>query len=163
MLTFLYYTLFSMLLYFFILFGLPVTLAIHIIIRYRVHEKWICFWSKYSCLPSGIQTIFGRLLGYGWCEHLYLNEFFKFTLSSVVFFFYWYVNNTDAIQVKILKNVFCIWNFHIKILKLCSYMEGWVTKNCCLPPLFICNFSVKNRNGLSNQWATNNIYSVWCN
>ncbi len=42
---------------------------------------------------------------------------------------------------------------------MCSYMDGRIEFfflfslwNWCLPPLFICNFSVKNRNGLSNYY-----------
>lgn len=121
-------TLFSRLLYFRILFGLPVTLAIHIIIRYRVHEKWICFWSKYSCLPSGIQTIFGRLLGYGWCEHLYLNEFFQihFVFYAALFFLLLgvYVNNSDVVQVTILKNVFLCMGILHKNIEI-VFLYGW--------------------------------------
>lgn len=85
-LTFLY-VLFEAVVYFYILFGLPVTLAIHIIIRYRVHEKWICFWSKYSCLPSGIQTIFGKIVGIWMMWTFVLERIFQihFVFYVVVF------------------------------------------------------------------------------
>lgn len=78
-----------------------------------------------------------RLLGYGWCEHFVVERIFQIHFVLLCWRFFCcccffsllverYVNNSDVVQVTILKNVVRIWHFMGKKYWNCvySYMDG---------------------------------------